>query len=242
MLFGIDRRLLPRLMFPVGEYRKEEIRQIAERLGLYVAAKRDSQEICFVPDQDHARFIRERRGVLDTSGEIVTTDGAVVGHHDGFEQFTIGQRKGLRLAFGQPRYVVRIEAASRRVVIGTQAELARSELCAAEANWLMSRAEEKVGSGQRAAGSKSEIRNPKSEMSDPPSTLRPPPSASRPLPSPFRCEVKIRYRSRAAAATVEPLAGDRFHVRFDEPCYGVAPGQAAVCYDGDRILGGGWIE
>jgi tRNA-specific 2-thiouridylase len=250
VLFGIDRRLLSRLMFPVGEYRKEEIRGMAERLGLRVAAKRDSQEICFVPDQDHARFIRERRGALDTSGEIVTTDGTVVGRHDGFEQFTIGQRKGLRLAFGQPRYVVRIEAASHRVVIGTQAELARSELCAAEANWLAEeraegggrRAEEEVGSGQWTAGRKSEIRNPKSEMSDPPSALRPPPSASRPLPSPFRCEVKIRYRSRAAAATVEPLAGGRFRVRFNEPCYGVAPGQAAVCYDGDRVLGGGWIE
>jgi tRNA-specific 2-thiouridylase len=249
VLFGIDRRLLPRLMFPVGEYRKEEIREIAQRLGLRVAAKRDSQEICFVPDQDHARFIRERRDALDTSGEIVTTDGTVVGRHDGFEQFTIGQRKGLRLAFGQPRYVVRIDAASRRVVIGTQEELARSELCAAEANWLMNRAEggerraeEEVRSAHWAASSKSEIRNPKSEMSDPPSALRPPPFASRPPPSPFRCEVKIRYRSRAAAATVEPLAGGRFRVRFDQPCYGVAPGQAAVCYDGDRVLGGGWIE
>ena len=229
-------------MFPVGDYQKEEIRRIAQRLGLRVAAKRDSQEICFVPDQDHARFVRERRGPLDTSGEIVTTDGTVVGRHDGFEQFTVGQRKGLRLAFGQPRYVVRIEAASRRVVIGTQAELARSELYAAEANWLAGRAEgggrraeEEVGCGQRAADKKSEIRNPKSEMSDPPSALRPPPSA-------FRCEVKIRYRSRAAAATVEPLAGGRFRVCFDQPCYGIAPGQAAVCYDGDRVLGGGWIQ
>ncbi len=147
VLFGIQRRLLARLMFPVGEFRKEEIRRIAGRLELRVAAKRDSQEICFVPDQDHARFIRGRRGQLDTSGEIVTTDGAVVGHHDGFERFTIGQRKGLRLAFGEPRYVVRIEADSRRVVIGTHEELARTELCAAGANWLAE------GSGVRGQGS-----------------------------------------------------------------------------------------
>ena len=136
VLFGIQRQLLPRLMFPVGEYRKEEIRRIAERLGFTVAAKRDSQEICFVPDQDHARFVRQHRGPIDTSGEIVTTDGTVVGRHAGFEQYTVGQRKGLRLAFGEPRYVVRIEPESHRVVIGAREELARTELTAAEANWL----------------------------------------------------------------------------------------------------------
>ena len=135
-------------MFPVGEYRKEEIRQMAERLGLRVAAKRDSQEICFVPDQDHARFVRQRRGAIDTSGEIVTTDGTVVGRHDGFEQFTVGQRKGLRLAFGEPRYVVRIEPDSHRVVIGTHDELARGELTAADANWLVERGR-KGESGER---------------------------------------------------------------------------------------------
>jgi tRNA-uridine 2-sulfurtransferase len=216
VLFGVPRRLLGRLMFPIGEYRKEEIRRMAEDLGLRVAAKRDSQEICFVPDQDHARFIRQRRGECDTAGEIVTTNGTVVGRHDGYERFTIGQRKGLRLAFGQPRYVVRIEADRRRVVLGTHEELARTELCAAEANWLI----EMKGEGRRERGD----------------------SGAGLPPLPFRADVKIRYRSQAAAATVEPLAGGRFRVRFDQPCYGVAPGQAAVCYDGDRVLGGGWIK
>jgi tRNA-uridine 2-sulfurtransferase len=216
VLFGVPRRLLGRLMFPVGDFRKEEIRRMAENSGLRVAAKRDSQEICFVPDQDHARFIRGRCGGCDTAGEIVTTDGTVVGRHDGYERFTIGQRKGLRLAFGHPRYVVRIEADRRRVVIGTQEELSCSELCAAEANWLI----ETKGEGRRERGDS---------------------GAGLPL-LPFRADVKIRYRSRPAAATIEPLAGGRFHVRFDQPCYGVAPGQAAVCYDGDRVLGGGWIE
>ena len=128
VLFGIQRHLLPRLMFPLGEHRKEEIRRIAERLGLRVAAKRDSQEICFVPDQDHARFVRQHRGPFDTSGEIVTTDGTVVGRHDGFERFTVGQRKGLRVALGEPRYVVRVEPDTHRVVLGTHEELARGEL------------------------------------------------------------------------------------------------------------------
>jgi tRNA-specific 2-thiouridylase len=202
VLFGIRRELLPRLKFPVGDHSKEEIRQIAARLGLRVAAKRDSQEICFVPDQDHARFVRQRcGGNLNTAGEIVTTDGTVVGRHDGFERFTVGQRKGLRVALGEPRYVVRIEPAGRRVVLGTRDELARRELTASEANWLIE-----------------------------------PPTES------ICCQVKIRYRSRAAAATVEPLPQGRFAVRFDEPCYAIAPGQAAVCYDGPRALGGGWIE
>ena len=201
VLFGVSRSLLPRLSLPVGEYRKEEIRRFAAALGLRVADKPDSQEICFVPDRDHARLVRERRGKVNTSGEIVTTDGRVVGRHGGLEHFTVGQRKGLRVAFGERRYVVRIEPQSRRVVVGTLEELARSELTAGQANWLV----------------------------DPPV-------------APFVCEVKIRYRSPPVKATVEPLERDRFRVRFDEPCRGIAPGQAAVCYDGDRVLGGGWIE
>ena len=138
-----------------------------------MAQKPDSQEICFVPDQDHARFIRQHRGNVDTGGEIVTTDGVVVGRHQGLEQFTIGQRKGLRIAFGQPRYVVRIEAGSRDGWSWARKdELARRELTAAGANWL--------------------------------------------APPPGRCQVKIRYRSEAVAATVETLSGGRFAVRFDE--------------------------
>jgi len=201
VLFGIDRRQLGRLLFPVGEHSKEEIRRIAGRLGLGVAAKPDSQEICFVPDGDHARWVRRHRGQVDTSGEIVTTDGTVVGRHEGLERFTIGQRKGLGVAFGERRFVVRLERDTRRVVVGTKDELARTDLTAAGANWLV----------------------------DEPAR-------------PFGCQVKIRYRSRAVGATVEPLGGGRFSVHFDEPRHGVAPGQAAVCYDGDRVLGGGWIE
>ena len=201
VLFGIGRGLLSRLKFPVGEHRKAEIRGIAKRIGLRVAGKPDSQEICFVPDNDHARFIRAQRGTVDTSGQIVTTDGTVVGRHDGLERFTVGQRKGLGIALGQPRYVVRLEPAQRRVVIGTREELGRTSLTASAANWL--------------------IEVPK---------------------EPFRCGVKIRYRGRAVKAVVGPLPEGRFSVEFDQPRHGVAPGQAAVCYHGDRVLGGGWIE
>lgn len=201
VLFGIDRAVLPRVMLPVGGHRKDEIRALARQLGLRVADKKDSQEICFVADNDYAGFVRRRRGDEDLSGEIVTTDGTVVGHHAGIEGFTIGQRKGLGVAFGEPRYVVRLEAETRRVVIGTQPELARSELTARQANWLI----------------------------DPPT-------------GPLRCEAKIRYRSAASPATVTVLDAGRLRVTFDEPRSGVAPGQAVVCYSGDRVLGGGWIE
>jgi tRNA-specific 2-thiouridylase len=201
VLFGVDRSLLPRMVFPVGDYRKEEIRRIARQLDLRVADKKDSQEICFVTAGEHADFVRRRAGAEDTCGEIVTTDGEVIGRHQGIEGFTIGQRKGLGVALGEPRYVVRLEAESRRVVIGQRDELARGEFFADRTNWLA-----------------------------------PEPTV------PFRSFAQIRYNSKAVPAEIEPLPDGRIHVRFDQPQFGVAPGQAVVCYDGDRVLGGGWIE
>ena len=202
VLWGIRPDVLARLRFPVGEYRKEEIRRIAQRLGLHhVAEKRDSQEICFVPDQDHARFIRENRSPQDTSGAIVTTDGREVGRHEGVEQFTIGQRKGLGIAFGEPR----VRGADRPPLArGRRRHEARPrarELTARGANWFL----------QPAGGQ-------------------------------LECQVKIRYRTSAVPAVVEPLSHDRFRATFLEPCYGIAPGQAAVCYRGEELIGGGWID
>jgi tRNA-specific 2-thiouridylase len=201
VLFGIERRLLPRMLLPVGEYTKPQIRALAAKLGLRVADKKDSQEICFVTSGEHDEFIRQRRQGVDMSGEIVTTEGRVVGRHPGIERFTIGQRKGMGVALGEPYFVVRIEPESRRVVIGRQAELARSDLTADGCNWHVD-----LPAGE------------------------------------FRCEAKIRYNSPPAAATAEVLPQGRLHVTFDEPRYGVAPGQAVVLYDGERVLGGGWIE
>lgn len=211
-LFGIERRILQKLIFPVGEYTKTEIRRLAAGLNLHAAEKPDSQDICFVAKEEHARFVREvlceraEKGVgnhlPDTfSGPIITVDGTEVGRHEGIEQFTVGQRKGIGVALGEPHYVIRIEADGRRVVVGTRDQLACGELTAANANWLV----------------------------EPPSER-------------FRADVKIRYRSQAIPAEVEIIAPNRFRVVFDEPCSGVAPGQGAVCYDGDVVLGGGWIE
>jgi tRNA-specific 2-thiouridylase len=201
VLFGIQRRLLPRILFPVGQYSKPQIRDFAQGLGLRVADKPDSQEICFVTSGDYAEFVRRRAGNTDRGGEIVTSDGQVVGRHDGIEGFTIGQRKGLGVAFGQPRYVIRVEPQTRRVVIGQREELARCSITAGRTNWLIEE-----------------------------------PAA------PLRCDVKIRYLSQAVGATVTPLAGGRLRAELDEPKHGIAPGQALVCYRGDRVLGGGWIE
>jgi tRNA-specific 2-thiouridylase len=201
VLFGIDRGVLSRVMFPVGEFQKDEIRSMARELGLRVADKKDSQEICFVGDGEYADFVRQRHGSVDLAGEVVTVEGEVVGQHTGLENFTIGQRKGLRLAFGEPRYVVRLETETRRVVIGTRAQLGRSKFTASRLNWLV----------------------------DPPA-------------GPIRCQVKIRYLSPPVEALVVPTDDGRISITLDEPRDGVAPGQAAVCYQGDRVLGGGWIE
>lgn len=204
-LFGIRPDRLRRMLLPVGDYAKPRIREIAAELGLGVAGKRDSQEICFVTRGHHSDFVKAKRPEMAgaTAGEIVTVDGRVVGEHPGFEAFTIGQRKGLGVALGTPHFVVKIEPESRRVVIGPHAALARDELTAGEANWLI----------------------------DPRSV-------------PQRVEVQIRYNGSPQPATVRlsPDGPDRFEVRFDEPQHGVAPGQAAVVYDGSRVLGGGWIR
>jgi tRNA-specific 2-thiouridylase len=176
-------------------------RRLADRLGLRVAEKKDSQEICFVTSGDYADFVRRHREDASLAGQIVTTQGEVVGQHSGLENFTIGQRKGLGVAFGEPRYVVRLEPELRRVVIGRREELACTHITARDANWLI----------------------------DAPS-------------EPLRCLVKIRYLSTPVAATVHALPDNRLIADLDEPKHGVAPGQALVCYDGDRVLGGGWME
>lgn len=201
VLFGIRRDLLGRMMLPVGTHTKTRIRQLAAHVGLDVAAKKDSQEICFVNSGHHGEFVRQRTGRADTAGQIVTTDGRVVGEHEGFESYTVGQRKGLGVAMGVPWFVVRIEPEHRRVVIGRREELEVGGLVADATNWL----------------------------ENPPS-------------GPFPCGVQIRYNSQAAEATAECAPGGELSVTFSEPQLGVAPGQAAVVYRGDQVIGGGWIQ
>lgn len=133
-LAGIDRRYLSRMLLPVGSYHKPHIREMAAEVGLRVAEKKDSQEICFVASGKHDEFVRER-STQSTAGQIVTTDGRIVGEHPGIEGFTIGQRKGLGIAMGEPYFVVRIDSQTHRVVIGPKEALAQPELVAIEFNW-----------------------------------------------------------------------------------------------------------
>jgi len=201
VLFGIQKKLLPRMMLPVGDYEKVAIRQIAGGLGMNVAEKKDSQEICFVTSGRYDEFVRGNRDETDTSGELVMTDGTVVGEHPGIEGFTIGQRKKLGVALGSPKFVVRIDRETCQVTLGDREDLERNELTADGTNWLVDPAE-----------------------------------------VPAHCEVQIRYNAASVPARVELLPDNRLHVQFDQPQRGVAPGQAVVCYDGPRTLGGGWIE
>jgi tRNA-specific 2-thiouridylase len=201
VLYGLRRTLLSKLLFPIGGYRKEEVRDMARRAGLPVAEKPDSVEICFVPDNDHAAFIRRRRPDLETSGNIVDREGTVLGAHEGIERFTIGQRKGFGFGSGRRRYVLDIVPESRTVVIGEKEDLLAPGLLASQVNWL--------------------IDPPREELS---------------------CEVKIRYRHQATPATVTVLDGDTARVEFATPQSAVTPGQAVVFYQGERVLGGGWIE
>jgi tRNA-specific 2-thiouridylase len=137
VLYGLRRSILPRLLFPIGGYRKEEVRALAREAGLGVHDKPDSVEICFVPDGDHASLIRRRRPELVTAGHILDTSGNVLAEHDGIENFTIGQRKGLGFAAGERRYVLRIVPEHNEVIVGERDELLAPGLLAAQVNWLL---------------------------------------------------------------------------------------------------------
>ena len=205
VLFGIEQKYLSRMLLPVGGFPKTEIRDIAAGISLRVADKKDSQEICFVTSGHHGDFVRQRRGEIDLSGEIITTDGTVVGRHDGIENYTVGQRKGLGVALGTPHYVVKINRDSHQVVLGSHDELGKTSLQADRTNWLIT---------------------PEPEQS-------------------FRCQAQIRYNSapQDATASIGELNGEQIlQVTFDQPVHGIAPGQAVVCYDGEMVIGGGWIR
>ena len=199
-LFSLNQRQLAHALFPMGGITKPETRALAAQLGLKVATKEESQEICFVAD-DYRRFLRAA-GVAEHAGDIVDAAGRVLGRHPGVEFFTIGQRRGLGIATGRPLYVIAIDAARNRVVVGDEAALASTECVVERCNWVSVAA----------------------------------PDRSR------EASVKIRSQHPGSAATLEPFdGGARVRVRFAKPERAVTPGQAAVFYDGDLMLGGGWI-
>jgi tRNA-specific 2-thiouridylase len=192
-LYGTTREQLEFLRFPLGDLPKPEVRRIAADLSLEVAAKPDSQDICFVPDGDYAGLVKRIRPDTEAAGEIVDLDGRVLGTHPGVIHFTVGQRRGIEIG-GQkePLYVVRIEPEKRRLIVGPRRALAVDAMRVSDWNWL----------GER------------------------------------QTDVAVKVRSLAPPI---PAAIDGDWIRFDQPELGVAPGQAAVAYDGTRLLGGGWI-
>jgi tRNA-specific 2-thiouridylase len=202
---------------------KPRIREIAHSLGLKVADKSDSQEICFVPGNDYKTFLRSHLGEDEFHrGEIYDVDGNLVGEHEGIELFTIGQRKGLPGGSPRPRYVVDLDPATNRVVVGYADDLVCKEFEIDRVNWHPVA----CGIARGVNGGASS---------------REPGVAGAPLSIGFEATVKIRYSHPGTLATVTPLENDRAHVRLHDPQRAVTPGQAAVIYDGDVVLGGGWI-
>lgn len=199
VLHMLDRERLERIRLPIGEFTKEEVREHAHRLGLRTASKPDSQDLCFVKG-DYRDMLRRRFPDADKPGEILDRDGAVLGEHGGTTRFTVGQRRGLGIATGDPRYVVSIDAGAGRIVVGDRRDLLAEGCTVESVSWV--------------AGSP---------------------------PGDERVTVKLRYRSAAVPARVEPCE-DAWRAWFDHPQEAIAPGQAAVFYRGDEVLGGGTIR
>jgi tRNA-specific 2-thiouridylase len=197
-LFSLRQEQLQRALTPLGSMSKTEIREIARKLGLKVADKADSQEICFVPGQDYKAFLRSHLGEETFHrGGIYDRDGNFIASHDGIEMFTIGQRKGLPGGSSQPRYVVDIDPETNRVIVGDANDLLVDEFEVERVNWL--------------------------------------------APSSGDVTVKIRYNHPGTPAMITTIDGNRCRVQLTEAQRAITPGQAAVFYDGDVVLGGGWI-
>ncbi len=201
-LYGLRAEQLEHARFPLGELTKPEVRSVATGLGLVTADKPESQEICFVPGGDYRDALRERAGWVPEAGPLIDVDGTKVGEHGGAPAYTVGQRQGLGVALGEPRYVSRIDPRSNTIQLGRREDLETCEFTIERASFV---------------------------ASDAPG-------------SPFRAAVRIRHRGTLIAATVSSLGGKRWAVVTDTPVWAAAPGQAAVLYDGDEVLGGGRIE
>ena len=200
-LFSLRQDQLARAMFPLGEKTKSDTREVARHCNLKTADKAESMEICFVPDNDYGRFLQQAKLVQQHRGDIVDLQGQVLGRHDGIEFYTIGQRKGLGISSNRPLYVVELEPATNRVVVGDESALERDEFTADRCNWI--------------------------PFDGPPETLE--------------ATVKIRYNHPGTTARVTPLAAGKASVKLHTPQRAITPGQAAVFYQDDLVLGGGWI-
>ena len=201
VLYTLTQDQLARLLLPLGDLHKTEVRRIADENGFVNADKPDSQDICFVPDGDYAAMIRRYRGEESPAGDFVDLEGNVIGTHKGIIHYTVGQHKRLGQAFGVPRYVCRIDGEKNQITLGSNEDTFSDLAVAEDVNWI---------SGETPEGE-------------------------------VRCRVRLRYKQKEQWATVAPK-GDETEIRFDEPQRAITPGQAAVFYDGDTVLGGGAIR
>ncbi|GGG82542.1 tRNA 2-thiouridine(34) synthase MnmA [Edaphobacter dinghuensis] len=205
-LFGLTQEQLSRTLFPLGEMQKPAVREMASEAGLNVATKPDSQEICFIPGGDYNAFLKayldeQGEDLPDSAGELVSSSGEVIGHHQGIQSFTVGQRKGLGLTSADPLYVLAIHPDSHRVTVGSNDELMSTNLRANRINWI----------------------------------------SIPELTEDIRVTIKVRHRHTPAAATLSPGPDGTVTAIFDEPQRAITPGQAAVFYQEDEVVGGGWI-
>jgi tRNA-uridine 2-sulfurtransferase len=200
-LFSLRQDQLARAIFPLGEKTKSDTREVARHCNLKTADKEESMEICFVPDNNYGGFLQQANLVQKHRGEIVDVRGSVLGHHDGIEFYTIGQRKGLGITTLKPVYVVELDALNNRVVVGDDSALDRDEFIADRCNW-----------------------HPFDQLTEP-----------------IEVTAKIRYNHAGAPATITPLGGNRTKVKLHTPQRAITPGQAAVFYQDDLVVGGGWI-
>jgi tRNA-uridine 2-sulfurtransferase len=206
-LFGLTQEQLARTDFPLGELTKQEVRDIARRLAVPVADKPESQEICFVPTGNYVQFIEgylqeQGTALAESIGEIVSTTGELLGQHSGLHQYTVGQRRGLGFSVGRPVYVVSLDRANNRLVVGDDIDL-RSTTCEVrDVNWIPFECPE----------------------------------------GPVRASVRVRNRHEPAEAEITPLDKTTVRISFRDPQRAITPGQAAVFYSGEQVLGGGWIR
>jgi tRNA-specific 2-thiouridylase len=200
-LFSLRQGQLARAMFPLGEKTKSDTREVARHCNLKTADKAESMEICFVPDNNYGKFLQQAKLAEKHRGEIVDLHGHVLGHHDGIEFYTIGQRKGLGITTPKPVYVVELDAENNRVVVGDETALDRDEFIVDRCNWI--------------------------PFDEPPEQIE--------------VTAKIRYNHPGTAATVLPIDRNRAKVKLHTPQRAITPGQAAVFYQDDLVVGGGWI-
>ncbi|MBK5285177.1 MAG: tRNA 2-thiouridine(34) synthase MnmA [Bacteroidia bacterium] len=205
VLWGVSQECLNRTMFPVGNYRKSEIKKMAVDMGFHeLANKSESYEICFIPDNDYRSFIKRRVPGIEEKldgGLFINSKGEIIGKHRGYPFYTIGQRKGLEIAVGQPLYVTAIKPETNTVILGTEEELERHEMWVKDINLVKYSA----------------------------------------LEGPTEATTRIRYKDAGKPSVIEQFE-TRMKVTFHEPAKAIAPGQSAVFYDGDDVIGGGFIE